>query len=144
MVWDVVVGQLGHQYQLLSWIFSIGHFMNSCLFRFGMRPNNFAQVMLDISNESTNSVMHFDHFIKIHILNRITAEWVLFLATQGAGVLCGNCQCAIDRVNIFFDNRNEMNVDNLGLVLWQVKNEDHEFHCNMSEIHFSLTVQWLD
>jgi hypothetical protein len=123
MARDVAVGQPGHQYQPLSRIFSVGHFINGCLFRSGMKPNDFAQVMLDLSNEFTNSVMHFNHFIKIHDLNGITAERLLFLATRGAGVLCGNCQRAIDGVNVFFRNGKEMNVDNLGLVLWQVKND---------------------
>jgi hypothetical protein len=118
----MAVGPPGHQYQPSSRIFRVGNFITRCLFRGDLVDDKVAKTMGEMSNQFLDCNMHFNHFIKVHDLNGVTAERLILLATRGAGVLCGNSQRAIDGVNVFFRG-NEMSVDNLGLIVWQVKND---------------------
>ena len=67
--------------------------------------------------------MHFNHYIKAHEYAVIDAESLLLLSGRGAGVLCANGQYAIDGINPFLCNGMTLGFGNLGLILWQGKND---------------------
>ena len=41
--------------------------------------------------------------------------------TRGAGVLCANSQASIDAANVFLISGTEFRTDNLGVILYQIK-----------------------
>jgi hypothetical protein len=65
--------------------------------------------------------MHFNHFIKLHDYKSIDKESLLLLMTRGAGVLCANNHTSIDAVNVFLRSGTKLSIDNLGLILYQIK-----------------------
>jgi hypothetical protein len=67
--------------------------------------------------------MHFNHFVKLHDFKSINRESLLLLMTRGAGVLCANSQAKIDAVTPFLKSGTKLSVDNLGLILYQMKND---------------------
>ena len=48
---------------------------------------------------------------------------MLLLASRGAGILCANGQYAIDGINPFLFHGTRLGYRNLGLILWQGKND---------------------
>ena len=72
--------------------------------------------------------MHFNHFIKLHDFKSINKESLLLLMTRGAGVLCANNHTSIDAVNVFLQSGTKLTTNNLGLILYQIKNDSHYSH----------------
>ena len=70
-----------------------------------------------------DSKMHFNHYVKVHEYAAIDAESLLLLASRGAGILCANGQYAIDGINPFLFHGTTLAFENLGLLLWQSKND---------------------
>jgi hypothetical protein len=70
-----------------------------------------------------NGKMHFNHYVKVHEHVTINAESLLLLFSRGAGILCANNQHAINGINPFLCNGPKLCFANLGLILWQGKND---------------------
>jgi hypothetical protein len=70
-----------------------------------------------------NGKMHFNHYVKLHEHVAIDAESLLLLFSRGAGILCANNQYAINGINPFLCNGPKLCLGNLGLILWQGKND---------------------
>jgi hypothetical protein len=70
-----------------------------------------------------DSKMHFNHYVKVHEYAAIDAESLLLLSSRGAGILCANGQYAIDGINPFLFHNTTLDLGNLGLMLWQSKND---------------------
>ena len=77
--------------------------------------------MLD--EDFPDAMMHFNHVIKFHHFNSIYKTRLLLLMTRGAGGLCSDNQPAIDIVNVFLKSGTTIGVDNIGLILCQIKND---------------------
>jgi hypothetical protein len=75
-----------------------------------------------LARDFADSYMHFNHYIKVHEYAGIDAESLLLLSSRGAAVLCANNQHAIDGINPFLFRGTTLQYDNLGLILWQAKN----------------------
>jgi hypothetical protein len=67
--------------------------------------------------------MHFNHYVKVHEHAAIDAESLLLLSGRGGGILCANSQYAIDGINPFLCHGMTLALGNLGLILWQGKND---------------------
>lgn len=67
--------------------------------------------------------IHFNHYVKVHEYAGIDAESLLLLSRRGAGILCANTHYAIDGINPFLCNGTKLCLGNLGLILWQGKND---------------------
>jgi hypothetical protein len=98
-----------------SRIIPVHQFLSRSLFR---NPTG----LLSLAEDFANSYMHFNHYVKVHEFAGIDAESLLLLSTRGAAVLCANNQQAIDGINPFLYKGTEFRYDNLGLILWQSKN----------------------
>jgi hypothetical protein len=69
------------------------------------------------------ATMHFNHFIQLHDYKSINKESLLLLMTRGASVLRTNNYISIDTVNVFLQSGMKLSSDNLGLILYQIKND---------------------
>ncbi|THH14260.1 hypothetical protein EW146_g6062 [Bondarzewia mesenterica] len=67
--------------------------------------------------------MHFNHFIKVHDRKLLTRKYLMFLASRGIGVLCGNSQAGIDAFIPFTYCNSRLARDNMGVILLQMKND---------------------
>jgi len=75
-----------------------------------------------LEQDFPDAKMHFNHFIKLHDFRFINKESLLLLMTRGAGAVCDNSQASIDAVNVFLISGTEFRTDNLGAILYQIKN----------------------
>ena len=98
-----------------SRIIPVHSFLSHHLFRNrdGLRP---------LAEDFADSHMYFNHYIKVHEFKGINARSLLHLSTRGAAVLCANNQEAIDGINPFLYKGTDIRYNNLGLILWQSKN----------------------
>lgn len=99
-----------------SRIMDVVAFLNNGVFR------DLGDSKAKLKNDFPRSKMYFNHYIKVHEHAGIDAKLLLYLCSQGAQVLCPNNLTAIDGVNPFFDRGTDFCRDNLGLMLWQAKN----------------------
>ena len=99
-----------------SRILNVAEFLSRNFFR---KPSSLKDILTDFAN----SHMHFNHYIKLHQHAAIDAESLLLLSTRGAAILCANNQHAIDGINPFLFKGTSFRRDNLGLILWQSKND---------------------
>ncbi len=84
-------------------------------------------------------MMHFNHFIKLNNFPSINKEHLLLTMTRGAGVLCPNNGASIDAVNVFLRSGTKLTTDNLGLILYQIKNDPHYYsHIPKPELFESM------
>ncbi|THH08631.1 hypothetical protein EW146_g8931 [Bondarzewia mesenterica] len=67
--------------------------------------------------------MHFNHFIKVHDRKLLCPKYLLFFASRGIGVLCGNSQGGIDAFLPFTYRGSQLTLENMGVILWQFKND---------------------
>ena len=81
-----------------------------------------------LEEDFPNAMMHFNHFIKFHDFSAIDQTKLLLLATRGAGGLCANNQRAIDTVNIFLKSGTKITIDNIGIIICQIKNDSAYTH----------------
>ncbi|KAG5650693.1 hypothetical protein H0H81_011367 [Sphagnurus paluster] len=67
--------------------------------------------------------MNFHHFVKTHEFDAATKQYLILAAARSAGLLCANNHLGIDGLMTFtyFDTR--LKCDNIGLILWQAKND---------------------
>lgn len=69
--------------------------------------------------------MHFNHVIKPQEQKLLTRRYLLLFMARGAAALGANCQPGFDAVYPFLYNSNDerLNVENVGFVIVQVKND---------------------
>ena len=75
-----------------------------------------------LKQDFPEATMHFNHFIKLHDFKSVNKESLLLLMTRGAGVLSADGQVSIDAANVFLISGTKVRTDNLGLILYQIKN----------------------
>ncbi|KIM39922.1 hypothetical protein M413DRAFT_29078 [Hebeloma cylindrosporum] len=74
-----------------------------------------------LKQDFADATMHFNHFIKLYDFSSVNKGTLLRLMTRGAGVLCANGQTSVDAVNSFLISGTELRIDNLGVILYQIK-----------------------
>jgi hypothetical protein len=101
-----------------------------------------------LERDFPDAMMHFNHVVKLHDFKSIDKESLLFLMTRGAGVLCANNQQSIDTVNIFLTSGTKLDIDNIGIMLCQIKNNsDYTDKCqpelfdSMDPYHLKILKQ---
>ncbi|KAF8345733.1 hypothetical protein F5887DRAFT_154644 [Amanita rubescens] len=85
-----------------------------------------------------DAMMYFNHFIKLHDFKSIDKKHLLLLMTRGAGVLCANSHNSIDAVNVFLKFGTRLTLDNIGLVLYQFKNDPRYTHIPKPKLFESM------
>jgi len=93
-----------------------------------------ASELKDLETDFPDATMHFNHFVKLHDLKSIDKKQLLLRMTRGAGVLCANSQAAIDAINVFLRYGTKLTIDNLGLMLSQIKNDPRFTHVPKPEL----------
>ncbi|KIL67286.1 hypothetical protein M378DRAFT_9526 [Amanita muscaria Koide BX008] len=116
---DRAVGPPDHNGRPERRFFDFASFMYGHLFSESPSPSELQK----LKSEFPNAMMHFNHFVKLHDFKSIDKECLLLLMTRGAGVLCANKHPSIDAVNVFLPSGTKLTIDNLGLILHQVKND---------------------
>ena len=81
---------------------------------FGARP--FKEAFKDAK-------MHFNHFVKATEHNTLHVNYLWRAAARGAAIICANNQAGIDLVHIFTYSKAPLGRNNIGVILWQVKND---------------------
>lgn len=87
-----------------------------------------AEALGKLREDFPDAKMHFNHFIKLHDYKSVNKESLLLLMTRGAGVLCANNYTSIDAVNVFLRSGTKLSIDNLGLILYQIKDDSDYTH----------------
>jgi hypothetical protein len=116
-----------------SRIMDVPTFLTANLFR---RSSDLEDDWENIAADFADSRMYFNHYVKVHEHAVIDAESLLLLSTRGAAVLCANNQRAIDGIQPFLVKGTTLVRSNLGLILWQSKN-DASFTANPHRELFS-------
>lgn len=111
---DKVVGPPNRHGAPITRIVNVAEFLNEGLFR---------NPIPHLSEDFPDANMHFNHYIKVHEAAVIGSQYLLLLLSRGAGLLCANSQLAIDGINPFLSKGTELGYENLGLILWQSKND---------------------
>ncbi|TDL16546.1 hypothetical protein BD410DRAFT_755314, partial [Rickenella mellea] len=70
-----------------------------------------------------DSRLHFTHIIQVHEKKSINRQYLWKLLLRGAAVLCANGQAGVDGALLFTYKGNEVRARNIGLLLWQSKND---------------------
>ncbi|KAH7890673.1 hypothetical protein F5I97DRAFT_1826747 [Phlebopus sp. FC_14] len=81
-----------------------------------------------LRKEFEDSKVYFNHFTKVHEQNVIDKRFLMRLMARGAAVLCANCQPGIDGIIPFLFRGDEISEDNIGAILFQVKNDQAYTH----------------
>ena len=87
-----------------------------------------------------DSKMHVNHYVEVHEYAAIDAESLLLLSSQRAGILCANMQYAIDGINPFLFHGTALGFGNLGLILWQGKNDPAFTATSQSSVFEAIDV----
>ena len=87
-----------------------------------------AATLKELQNDFPDAKMHFNHFIKLHDYKSIDKLCLLLLMTRVAGILCANNFSSIDALNVFLRSGTKLMLDNLGLILYQIKNDSKYKH----------------
>ena len=99
-----------------------------------------ASALKNLQHDFPQAKMHFNHFVKLHDFKSIDKECLLLLMTRGAGVLCANNHVSIDAVNVFLQSGTKLTIDNLGLILYQIKNDSHYSHIPKPKLFESMNA----
>jgi hypothetical protein len=97
-----------------------------------------ASELKNLQHDFPGAMMHFNHFVKLDDFKSIDKECLLLLMTRGAGVLCANNHTSIDAVNVFLKSGTTLTINNLGLVLYQIKNDSHYSHIPKPKLFDSM------
>ena len=104
--------------------FDLASFVYGRLFR----ESPSAAELKNLQEDFPGAKMHFNHFIKLHDFKSINKKHLLLRMTRGAGVLCANNHRSIDAVNVFLQFGTKLTINNLGLILYQIKNDASYTH----------------
>jgi len=69
------------------------------------------------------SKVYFTHFIKVHEYAAVHVKYLMYLMARGAAVLCANGHPAVDGIIPFLVEGDEIRLDNIGIIMFQVKND---------------------
>ena len=120
---DQAVGYPGKNGHPKYRFFSFPSFVYGNLFKASISSTQSTVSALEmLKQDFPHAAMHFNHFIKLHDFRSVNKKSLLLLMTRGAGVLCANSQASIDAINVFLISGTELRTDNLGVVLYQIKN----------------------
>jgi hypothetical protein len=113
---DTTVGPPTERGSPTSRIVAVAPFLGKNLFK----HNSMFQ---ELHTDFPTGKMHFNHYVKVHEYAVIDAQSLLLLSSRGAAILCANNQTAIDGINCFLCKGPKLVRENLGLILWQSKND---------------------
>ncbi|TFY78103.1 hypothetical protein EWM64_g5907 [Hericium alpestre] len=69
-----------------------------------------------LCDQFKDSHLHFNHFVKVHEHNMVNRKYLWRLMSRGAAVLCA------DAITPFTYKDKVLNEENIGVILWQIKN----------------------
>ena len=76
-----------------------------------------------LADQFKNSKVYFTHFIKVHQHAIVQVDYLMRLMARGAAILCGNNQRSMDGIIPFLFDGDEIRPGNIGVILFQVKND---------------------
>ncbi|KAF8554213.1 hypothetical protein OG21DRAFT_1484826 [Imleria badia] len=76
-----------------------------------------------LANTFKESKVYFSHFVKVHEHKVVHVEFLMRLMVRGAAILCGNNQAGTDGIIPFLLNGDKIEQGNIGVILFQVKND---------------------
>jgi hypothetical protein len=133
---DKAVGPPGHDGRPIHRFFNTARFVSGHLFRdpAALIQNDIvspesARALQALHTDFPNANMHFNHFVKLHDYKSIDKRCLLLMMSRAAGILCANNHSAIDAINVFLRSGTKLSIDNLGLILYQIKN-DYKYNQN--------------
>jgi hypothetical protein len=86
-------------------------------------PHKVERTVKTFQDEFKNALVYCNHWVKVHQHSLLNKRVLLCMLARGAGVLCGTNNFGVDMVQPFLYNGPALRVDNLGLILKQVKND---------------------
>ena len=70
-----------------------------------------------------NSKIFFNHWVKVHQYAMVNVRYLAQLMRRGAALLCATNQAGIDGIIPFLLAGYTISLNNIGVILWQVKND---------------------
>jgi hypothetical protein len=86
-------------------------------------PSGSSGVGMVFKTRFADSKFYFNHWIKVHQWGILDLRYLLALYFRGAAVLCANSQPGIDGLMPFLLKGTEVALNNVGVCLWQSKND---------------------
>jgi hypothetical protein len=130
---DKAVGSPGHDGHPMSIhrFFNTAQFVSGHLFRdpAAFVSSESARALQALHTDFPDANMHFNHFVKLHDFKSIDKQCLLLMMTRAAGILCTNNNTAMDAINAFLRSGTKLSIDNLGLILHQIRN-DYKYNQN--------------
>jgi hypothetical protein len=80
------------------------------------------------STHFADSKFYFNHWIKVHQSALLNVKYLLSLLCRGAAVQCANSQLGVDGLMPFLWRGTKLSRDNLGVCMWQAKNDSSFTH----------------
>ncbi|KAK2467168.1 hypothetical protein APHAL10511_000717 [Amanita phalloides] len=74
------------------------------------------------------SKIFFNHWVKVHQYALVNVQYIAQLMRRGAALLCATNQAGIDGIIPFLLEGNTIFPNNIGFILWQVKNDSKFTH----------------
>ena len=81
------------------------------------------QTKSSLANTFKDSKVYFTHFVQVHQQAPVRVEYLMRLMARGAAVLCASGQPAVDGIIPFLFEGDEIRSDNIGVIMFQVKND---------------------
>ena len=98
------------------------------MFMKGVISSESLAALRELQHDFPNAKMHFNHFVKLHDYKSINKLCLMLLMTRAAGILCANNFSSIDAITVFLRSGTKLVLDNLGLILYQIKNDSRYNH----------------
>jgi hypothetical protein len=90
----------------------------NALFKFERHPSSDASL-----KTFANSTIFFNHWVKVHQYAIVNVQYLAQLMRRGAALLCATNQAGIDGIIPFLLADYTISPNNIGVILWQVKND---------------------
>ena len=81
-----------------------------------------------LQHDFPNAKMHLTHFVKFHDYKSINKRCLMLLMTRAAGIWCANNFNSVDALTVFLRSGTKLVLDNLGLILYQIKTDSKYNH----------------
>jgi hypothetical protein len=86
-------------------------------------PQGSSDTEKDFRAQFADSKFYFNHWVKLHQFGVLDIKYLLALYCRGAAALCANSQSGVDGLMPFLLEGTHIDLNNVGVCLWQAKND---------------------
>ena len=105
------------------------------------QPGGISNQTLPLGDAFKNSKIYFHHFIKVHEHALFDKKHLMRLMARGAAMLCANGQPGVDGIIPFLLDGDKITPDNIGIIMFQVKNDARHSHIPKVDLFDAMDPQ---